>query len=182
MSRSAAAMAASALVVIGNGMAAARLVDELTRARARPLRRSRWSARSRGSPITACCCRSVLAGEVASSEIELKPRGWWRERGVTLLYGCRATAIDTTGAHASTLRRRRDAAVLDSCVFATGSQPIRPAAPRHGRCRASSPSAIISDICDHLAARRRRRPRRRDRRRPARARGGLWPRARPARA
>ena len=37
---------------------------------------------------------SVLAGETQSHDIELKPAGWWRDRGVTLKYGCRATEID----------------------------------------------------------------------------------------
>src|SRR5947209_10939635 len=62
---------------------------------------------------------SVLAGEVASSEIELKPPAWWRDRGITLRYGCRVTAIDTAA---------RTVALADGqslgfskLVFATGS-------------------------------------------------------------
>src|SRR5437764_700704 len=80
------------LVVIGNGMAAARFADE-----------------------------------VASSDIELKPTKWWIDRGITLRYGCRATAIDT---------RARTVALADGqsltfsrLVFAMGSQPIKPAIP-----------------------------------------------------
>jgi nitrite reductase (NADH) large subunit len=37
---------------------------------------------------------SVLAGETTSQDIELRPAAWWRDRGVTLKYGCRATEID----------------------------------------------------------------------------------------
>ena len=37
---------------------------------------------------------SVLAGETASQDIELRPASWWRDRGVTLKYGCVATEID----------------------------------------------------------------------------------------
>jgi len=37
---------------------------------------------------------SVLAGETASHDIELRPAAWWRDRGVTLKYGCVATEID----------------------------------------------------------------------------------------
>ena len=36
----------------------------------------------------------MLAGETTSQDIELRPAAWWRDRGVTLKYGCRATEID----------------------------------------------------------------------------------------
>jgi nitrite reductase (NADH) large subunit len=64
-----------------------------------------------------------LAQEVSRSEIELRPARWWRHRGVTLLYGRTATAIDPT------VRRVRlaDGATLPYArlVLATGSRPIR---------------------------------------------------------
>src|SRR6201991_5159261 len=66
---------------------------------------------------------SVLAGEVPSSEIELKPKAWWQDRGVTLRYGCRATAVDTV-ARSVTLADGQTLA-FSRLVFATGSQPIR---------------------------------------------------------
>ena len=47
----------------------------------------------------------LLADEVAFSDIELKPAQWWRDRGVTLRYGMRASAIDPR-THPSTLRYR----------------------------------------------------------------------------
>jgi nitrite reductase (NADH) large subunit len=60
---------------------------------------------------------------VAQSEIELRPARWWRERGVTLLYGHTAAAID------SQIRRVRlaNGATLPYArlVLATGSRPIR---------------------------------------------------------
>jgi nitrite reductase (NADH) large subunit len=114
------------LVVIGNGMAAARLVDELSR---RAL--GRYAVAVVGEEPRLAYNRvllsSVLAGEVASSELELKPARWWRDRGVTLRYGCRATAIDTK-ARTVTLA---DGQMLpfSKLVFATGSQPVRPALP-----------------------------------------------------
>jgi nitrite reductase (NADH) large subunit len=114
------------LVIIGNGMAAARFADELSR---RAL--GRYAIAVIGEEPRLAYNRvllsSVLAGEVASSEIELKPQGWWRDRGITLRYGCRATAIDTIA---------RTVALADGqslpfskLVLATGSQPIRPAIP-----------------------------------------------------
>jgi len=66
---------------------------------------------------------AVLAQEVSRSEIELRPARWWSHRGVTLLYGRTATAIDPT------IRRVRlaDGATLPYAriALATGSRPIR---------------------------------------------------------
>ena len=126
------------LVVIGNGMAAARFADELSK---RAL--GRYAIAVVGEEPRLAYNRvllsSVLAGEVASSEIELKPQGWWRDRGITLRYGCRATAIDTNARTRHARRRRVAAPSRSSCS--------RPARSRSGprspawRCPASSRSA-----------------------------------------
>src|SRR5262245_64906916 len=81
------------LVIVGNGMAAARLVDELVKSSL-----GRYAIAVIGEEPRLAYNRvllsSVLAGETGSHEIELKPATWWRDRGVTLKYGCRATEID----------------------------------------------------------------------------------------
>lgn len=110
------------LVIVGNGMAAARLVDELSR---RAL--GRYAIAVVGEEPRLAYNRvllsSVLAQEVSRSEIELKPAQWWRDRGVTLLYGRAATAIDPV------FRRVRlsGGATLpfSRLVLATGSRPVR---------------------------------------------------------
>src|SRR5438552_18622455 len=83
------------LVIIGNGMAAARLCEELAK---RGL--GRYAVAVVGEEPRLAYNRvllsSVVAGETASSEIALKPARWWRDRGVTLQYGAAATTIDTT--------------------------------------------------------------------------------------
>jgi len=66
---------------------------------------------------------SVLAGEIGSEEIELKPASWWRDRGVTLTYGCAATAIDTAQ-HRVTLANG-NVVSYSKLVLATGSQALR---------------------------------------------------------
>jgi nitrite reductase (NADH) large subunit len=110
------------LVVIGNGMAAARLCEELAQ---RAL--GRYAIAIIGQEPQLAYNRvllsSVLAGEVAASETVLKPAGWWRDRGVTLCYGASATAVDLT-ARRVTLA---DGNKLDfaKLVFATGSRAIR---------------------------------------------------------
>ncbi|MFZ5691170.1 MAG: NAD(P)/FAD-dependent oxidoreductase [Pseudomonadota bacterium] len=109
------------LVIIGNGMAAAKLVERLS---ARAL--GRYAIAVIGEEPALAYNRvllsSVLANEVAQSDIELKSKRWWRDRGVTVLYGHAATAIDRD------IRRVRLASgatvPYSKLVFATGSRPI----------------------------------------------------------
>jgi nitrite reductase (NADH) large subunit len=110
------------LVIVGNGMAAARLVDELAKSAL-----GRYAIAVIGDERRLAYNRvllsSVLAGETASHEIELRPASWWRDRGVTLKYGCVATAID--------LGRRElkianeESLTFSKLVLATGSTPLR---------------------------------------------------------
>ncbi|MFT4278520.1 MAG: FAD-dependent oxidoreductase [Rhodopseudomonas sp.] len=110
------------LVIVGNGMAAARLVEELA---ARAL--GRYAIAVIGDEPRLAYNRVllslVLAREVSPAEIELRPAQWWRDRGVTLLYGRSAVAIDPE------IRRVRLAggATLpySKLVLTTGSKPIR---------------------------------------------------------
>jgi nitrite reductase (NADH) large subunit len=110
------------LVVIGNGMAAARLVEELGR-----VALGRYSVLVVGAEPHLAYNRvllsAVLAGEMGRDETELKPLGWWQHQGVTLVYGRKAVAID---------RDRREVRLDDGrtlpyaqLVLATGSDPIR---------------------------------------------------------
>ena len=110
------------LVVVGNGMAAARLVDELSK-----VALGRYAIAVIGDEPRLAYNRvllsSVLAGETASHDIELRPASWWGDRGVTLKYGCVATEIDVG-------RRELKIANEESIgfsrlVLATGSMPLR---------------------------------------------------------
>lgn len=110
------------LVIVGNGMAAMRLVEELvTRAL------GRYAIAVIGEeprlPYNRVLLSSVLAGEVSHADIELRSAAWWRERGVTMLYGHSAVAVDPA------IRRVRlgGGATLPygKLVLATGSRPIR---------------------------------------------------------
>jgi nitrite reductase (NADH) large subunit len=110
------------LIIVGNGMAAARLVDELA---ARGL--GRYAIAVIGAEPRLAYNRvllsSLLAGEAKAPDIELKPAHWWRDRGVTLRYGCAATAVEPV-ARMITLADGKQLA-FSKLVFATGSQPIR---------------------------------------------------------
>ncbi|MBR0992948.1 NAD(P)/FAD-dependent oxidoreductase [Bradyrhizobium japonicum] len=110
------------LVIVGNGMAAARLVDELAKSSL-----GRYAVAVIGEEPRLAYNRvllsSVLAGETGSHEIELRPADWWRHRGVTVRYGYRVTEIDTG-------RRELKIAGEESMqysklVLATGSTPLR---------------------------------------------------------
>jgi nitrite reductase (NADH) large subunit len=110
------------LVIVGNGMAAARLVDELAKAAL-----GRYAIAVIGAEPRLAYNRvllsSVLAGETASHDIGLKPADWWRDRGVTLKYNCRASEIDIGRRE---LRIENDESVAFSkLVLATGSTPLR---------------------------------------------------------
>jgi nitrite reductase (NADH) large subunit len=116
------------LVIVGNGMAAARLVDELARTSL-----GRYAVAVIGDEPRLAYNRvllsSVLAGETASHDIELKPAAWWRDRGVTVKYGCRVTEIDVGR---SELKIAGDESIeFSRLVLATGSTPLRLNVPGH---------------------------------------------------
>src|SRR5438876_1373677 len=107
-------------------MAAARLVDELTK-----VAQGRYAIAVIGDEPRLAYNRvllsSVLAGETASHEIELKPAAWWRDRGVTLKYGCVAAEIDV-GRRELKIANEESIA-FSKLVLATGSAPLRLSVP-----------------------------------------------------
>jgi nitrite reductase (NADH) large subunit len=110
------------LVIVGNGMAAARLVDELAK-----VALGRYAVAVIGDEPRLAYNRvllsSVLAGETASHEIELKPANWWRDRGVTLKYGCAVGEVDVGRRE---LKIANEESVhFSKLVLATGSNPLR---------------------------------------------------------
>jgi nitrite reductase (NADH) large subunit len=114
------------LIVIGNGMAAARFVDELAR---RAL--GRYAVAVIGEEPRLAYNRvllsALLADEVGFDDIELRPARWWRDRGVTLRYGVRATAVDAAARNVTLAGGIQLS--FSKLVFATGSQPIKPDIP-----------------------------------------------------
>jgi nitrite reductase [NAD(P)H] large subunit len=110
------------LVIVGNGMAAARLVDELAKTSL-----GRYAIAVIGAEPRLAYNRvllsSVLAGEIASHDIELKPAAWWRDRGVTLKYNSLVTEIDVGRRE---LKIAGDESIeFSRLVLATGSSPLR---------------------------------------------------------
>jgi nitrite reductase (NADH) large subunit len=110
------------LVIIGNGMAAARLCEELAQ---RAL--GRYAIAVVGEEPELAYNRvllsSVLAGDVKADQITLQPGTWWRDRGVTLRYGTAATAANIA-ARTITLANGKTLPFA-KLVLATGSRPVR---------------------------------------------------------
>jgi len=110
------------LVIVGNGMAAARLVDELAK-----VALGRYAVAVIGDEPRLAYNRvllsSVLAGETASHEIELRPADWWRDRGVTLKYGCAVREVDVGRRELKIANE--ESISFSKLVFATGSNPLR---------------------------------------------------------
>lgn len=110
------------LVIVGNGMAAARFVEEMAK---RSL--GRYAIAVIGDEPRLAYNRvllsSVLAGEATSQEIELKSAAWWRDHGVTVTYGCAATSIDPA---TRTVKLANGVSVsYAKLVLATGSSALR---------------------------------------------------------
>ena len=131
------------LVVVGNGMAGMRAVEELL-SRA-PDRYDITVIGAESAPnYNRILLSSVLAGDKTLDEIVINPQSWYDEHGIRLIAGNRATAIDRD-ARKVTLA---DGAVIpyDKLLLATGSKPLAPPIPglglaqcprlpRHCRCR-----------------------------------------------
>src|ERR1700687_4183175 len=103
-------------------MAAARLADELAKAAL-----GRYAIAVIGDEPRLAYNRvllsSVLAGETASHDIELRAAGWGRNRGVPLKYGCAVTEIDV-GRRELKIANEESIA-FSRLVLATGSTPLR---------------------------------------------------------
>jgi nitrite reductase (NADH) large subunit len=114
------------LVIVGNGMAATRLVEEITR-----LACGKYAILVVGAEPQLAYNRvllsSLLAREIDAADLELKNRDWWRKAGVTLVTGKAVTGIDRAAKTAS-LESGHDVR-YGKLVLATGSQPIRPPIP-----------------------------------------------------
>jgi nitrite reductase (NADH) large subunit len=114
------------LVVVGNGMAGMRTVEELL---------SRAPGRYEISAIGAephpnynrILLSSVLASDKTLDEIVINPRSWYHEHGIRLIAGKRATAINR-GARTVALA---DGAIVpyEKLLLATGSKPVAPPIP-----------------------------------------------------
>ncbi|AVL19070.1 nitrite reductase (NAD(P)H) [Enterobacter cloacae] len=113
------------LVIIGNGMAATRLIASLT-GRAP----GRFAITVLGEEPEHAYNRiqlsPVLGGEKRPEQIRLQDDDWYRERGVTVLRGQKVLAVDVAKRE---IRTAQTTLGWDELVFATGSIPFVPPIP-----------------------------------------------------
>jgi nitrite reductase (NADH) large subunit len=111
------------LAIIGNGMAAGRLLDELAKRNAAII----YDITVYGEEPRGCYNR-ILLGRVLSGsdpgEITLKPPEWYAAHGVTLRAGVRVDRLDTVARRLVTADGQTSP--YDAAVFATGSAPFVP--------------------------------------------------------
>jgi nitrite reductase (NADH) large subunit len=116
------------LVVIGNGMAGMRTVEELL-ARA-PARYDITVIGAEPQPnYNRILLSSVLAGNKRVDEIVINPIDWYRANGIRLIAGEPAAAIDPA---AKTVTIGGEALGYDKLLLATGSKPVAPPVPGLG--------------------------------------------------
>ena len=113
------------LVIIGNGMAATRLIASLTGRAA-----GRFAITVIGDEPEHAYNRiqlsPVLGGEKAAADICLQDDEWYQARGVTVLRGEKAIAVNVDTREVQTTVRKFG---WDALVFATGSTPFIPPIP-----------------------------------------------------
>jgi nitrite reductase (NADH) large subunit len=111
------------LVVVGNGMAGVRTVEELL-SRA-PDRFDITVIGAEPHPnYNRILLSSVLSGERTLGEIVINPYRWYDERRIRLIAGKPVTAIDRSGRQVTLVDG--NAISYDKLVLATGSKPLAP--------------------------------------------------------
>jgi nitrite reductase (NADH) large subunit len=111
------------IVIVGNGMASLRLVEELLK-RAMPNALRITVIGEEAEPAyNRVLLSSRLAGEVEADGISLRSHGWYAARGVTLITGTKVTAIDRT--ISAVALSSGESIGYDRLVLATGSDPVR---------------------------------------------------------
>ncbi len=112
------------LVVIGNGMAGARTVEEiLARGGGERFEITMIGDEPYGN-YNRILLSNVLNGAQEASEIFLNPLAWYQDNGVTLIAGVRATAIDR--ATQTVALADGSSVCYDQLIIATGSRPFVP--------------------------------------------------------
>ncbi|MEV7999876.1 nitrite reductase large subunit NirB [Pseudarthrobacter oxydans] len=112
------------LVVIGNGMAGARAVEEiLARGGAEKFGITMFGDEPYGN-YNRIMLSHVLSGEESDADIFLNPLSWYEDNGITLHAGVRADRIDRFAKHVFSSDGR--VTPYDTLIIATGSRPHLP--------------------------------------------------------
>ncbi len=110
------------LLVIGNGMAGLRFLEEIS-----ALAPGRFEITAVGEEPDPAYNRvllsPLLAGDIDVADVRMKPREWYASNGITLVTGAQVTGIDAKEKRATLPSGR--VLDFDKCVLATGSEAIR---------------------------------------------------------
>jgi len=109
------------LVVIGNGMAGCRAVEELLARDANRYRVTIFGAEPRVN-YNRIMLSPVLAGEKTFDEIVINDEDWYRDNGIALVAGDPVIAIDREAK--TVLSRAGNLVAYDKLLIATGSDPF----------------------------------------------------------
>ena len=114
------------IAVIGNGMTGLKFIEELLASSPAALKIT-VIGEERDPAYNRVLLSQLLSGEIGSEACQMRAPQWYREAGVALRLGVRATALDCKACAISL----SDGTVLeyDICVLATGSLPIRLSVP-----------------------------------------------------
>ncbi len=130
------------LVVVGNGMAGARLVSEV-RARSADVRITVFGAET-AQPYNRVLLSNVVAGTSTREQVRLLDPRWYAEHGVTARLGVAVSAVDRDGRAVVGADGTREP--YDVLVLATGSEPVVPPIPGVER---ATPFRTLDD-CDRI--------------------------------
>ena len=153
------------LVVVGNGMAGARVVEEILKRAPERFDIVMFGAEPYGN-YNRILLSNVLNGSQSATEIFMNPLAWYRDNGITLHAGVKATRIDLerkvvvgTPLKKDALAYAIDAAAVpdaapieepyDHVIIATGSRPFVP--PMEGFGGAGTFLFRTIDDFDHIA-------------------------------
>ncbi|MBN0987621.1 NAD(P)/FAD-dependent oxidoreductase [Amphritea pacifica] len=121
-------MAKAHLIIIGNGMACGRLLDEILKRDPDLYRITVFGAEGYAN-YNRIMLSPVLAGEIRADEIITHSEQWYQENSITLHSGDPVIAIDTA---TQTLTCQSGSLFsYDKLVLATGSEPVIPPAARN---------------------------------------------------
>jgi nitrite reductase (NADH) large subunit len=113
------------LVVVGNGMAGMRTVEELLKIAPDLYQITVFGAEPHPN-YNRILLSPVLAGEQTLDEIVLNPLSWYAEHGITLHAGARVTGVDRCRRRVQAIDAagREIHAAYDRLLLATGSNPV----------------------------------------------------------
>lgn len=112
------------LVIVGSGMAGARLVEDLLARQAAPSLDIAVFGDEPGGSYNRILLSDVLAGGHRPADIVTHPRAWYQERGIALHDGVAVTGIDLGAKRV--IAEGGLAVPFDTLVLATGSRPVLP--------------------------------------------------------